>query len=416
MKQYSAVTFLCRFTFAFIVAVGAISLSSCHDDSDEPDTIVPEVPDSVGPDKPDTTSSRKTLFMYYPWSTNLTEAFKTNIEDMEEAISNRGLDDERVVVFISTSSSEAEMFEITCKDGKCTRTELKTYENTSFTTVAGLTGIFNDMKSFAPADVYSMIIGCHGMGWVPVESQSKAMRLSPAFVPHYNADKGYAMTRYFGGTTSNYQTDISTLADALNAAGLDMEFILFDDCYMSSVEVAYDLRHVTDHIIACPTEIMAYGMPYAMIGASLLGEPDYQSIAQGFYNFYSSYVYPYGTLGITDCSQIDALAEIMKEINSRYKFDASQLDGLQRMDGYSPVLFFDLGDYVEHLCPDEALLAEFKARLARAVPYAVHTDQYYSAYCGVVDIHAYSGITTSEPSENSMAADVKNTNWYKATH
>ena len=70
MKQYSAVTFLCRFTFAFIVAVGAISLSSCHYDSDEPDTIVPEVPDSVGPDKPDTTSSRKTLFMYYPWSTN----------------------------------------------------------------------------------------------------------------------------------------------------------------------------------------------------------------------------------------------------------------------------------------------------------------------------------------------------------
>lgn len=148
MKQYSAVTFLCRFTFALIVAVGAISLSSCHDDSDEPDTV----------------SRQKTLFMYYPWSTNLTEAFKTNIEDMEEAISNRGLDNERVVVFISTSSSEAEMFEITCKDGKCTRTELKTYENPSFTTVAGLTGIFNDMKSFAPADVYSMIIGCHGMG------------------------------------------------------------------------------------------------------------------------------------------------------------------------------------------------------------------------------------------------------------
>ena len=59
------------------------------------------------------------------------------------------------------------------------------------------------------------------------------------------------MTRYFGGVTSDDQTDISTLADAISDAGLKMEFILFDDCYMSSVEVAYDLRHVTGHIIAC---------------------------------------------------------------------------------------------------------------------------------------------------------------------
>lgn len=195
-----------------------------------------------------------------------------------------------------------------------------------------------------------------------------------------------------------------------------MEFILFDDCYMSSVEVAYDLRHVTGHIIACPTEIMAYGMPYAEIGASLLGEPDYKAIADGFYEFYSNYDYPYGTLGITDCSQLDALAEIMKLINSRYEFDSLQLYSLQRMDGYTPVLFFDFGDYVEHLCPDEALLAEFKARLARAVPYAVHTEQYYSAYRGAVDINTYSGITTSEPSTHSLAADVVDTNWYKATH
>lgn len=383
-----------------LVAVALTGLSSCDDDEDEP-VVKPE---------------QRTLFMYYPWSTNLTEAFKINISDIEEAISKDGLDNERVIVFISTSSSEAEMFEITCKDGECTRTELKTYENPPFTTVAGLSGILSDMKTFAPADTYSMIIGSHGMGWVPVEAKNMAMHRQPAFVPHYSVDNGMPMTRYFGGITSDSQTDISTLADALTSTGITMDFILFDDCYMSSVEVAYDLRHVTGHIIACPTEIMAYGMPYAEIGASLLGEPDYKAIADGFYEFYSNYDYPYGTLGITDCSQLDALAEIMKLINSRYEFDPSQLAYLQRMDGYTPVLFYDFGDYVEHLCPDEALLAEFKDRLARAVPYAVHTRQYYSAFCGAVDIYTYSGITTSEPSTNSLAADVVYTNWYKATH
>ena len=52
--------------------------------------------------------NERTLFMYLPWSTNLTSYFYQNIEDMEDAISRRGLDKERVIVFLSTSSTEAE--------------------------------------------------------------------------------------------------------------------------------------------------------------------------------------------------------------------------------------------------------------------------------------------------------------------
>lgn len=51
-----------------------------------------------------------------------------------------------------------------------------------------------------------------------------------------------------------------------------MEYILFDDCYMSSLEVAYELRHVTNYMIACPTEVMVFGMPYSTIGKYLLSE------------------------------------------------------------------------------------------------------------------------------------------------
>lgn len=44
---------------------------------------------------------------------------------MEDAISRRGLDKERVLVFLSTSSTEAELFEITVNNGICTRQILK---------------------------------------------------------------------------------------------------------------------------------------------------------------------------------------------------------------------------------------------------------------------------------------------------
>ena len=383
-------------------AMMAMAVVSCDDDTDEPDPVTP----------PATVS--RTLLMYLPWSTDLTNYFYNNISDMKKAIAANGLDGQRVLVFMCTTGTEAQLFELVPDGSGCRQVKLRDYSSPSYTTAEGIASILADVKAEAPAEHYAMTIGCHGMGWVPV-SQSRAMRMAPRQGYHWDAGGG-PLTRFFGGRTPSVQTDITTLAEGIEGAGMHLDFILFDDCYMSSVEVAYDLRHVTGHIIACPTEIMAYGMPYAEIGASLLGEPDYKAIADGFYEFYSNYDYPYGTLGITDCSQLDALAEIMKLINSRYEFDSLQLYSLQRMDGYTPVLFFDFGDYVEHLCPDEALLAEFKARLARAVPYAVHTEQYYSAYRGAVDINTYSGITTSEPSTHSLAADVVDTNWYKATH
>ena len=91
--------------------------------------------------------NERTLFMYLPWSTNLTNYFYQNIDDMEDAISRRGLDKERVLVFLSTSSTEAELFEITVNNGTCTRQILKEYTRPAFTTEEGLTGILKDEKN-----------------------------------------------------------------------------------------------------------------------------------------------------------------------------------------------------------------------------------------------------------------------------
>lgn len=76
------------------------------------------------------------------------------------------------------------------------------------------------------------------------------------------------MTRYFGELTREFQTDVSTLARVITGAGIKMEYILFDDCYMSSVEVAYELKEATRFLIASTSEMMAYGMPYATVGSS----------------------------------------------------------------------------------------------------------------------------------------------------
>lgn len=224
------------------------------------------------------------------------------------------------------------------------------------------------------------------------------------------------MTRYFGGLYPQYQTDITTLAQGISNAGLKMEYILFDDCYMSTVEVAYDLKNVTNHLIASTCEIMAYGMPYAKIGQYLIGEINYEKICNGFDDFYSNYEMPCGTIAVTDCAELDHLATIMKDINSQYTFDTTLTGSLQRLDGYSPVIFFDCGDYVSKLCSNQELLAQFNEQLNRTVPFKRNTDYFYSMSRGKVKIETFSGITISDPSTNDLASAKEKTAWYAATH
>lgn len=359
--------------------------------------------------------NQRTIFMYLPWSTNLTDYFYNNISDMEEAIKGKGVQKERMIVFLSTSSKEAQMFEILLENGTCKRSILKEYQEPAFTTEIGLTGIINDMKTFAPAQSYSMIIGCHGMGWLPVNDRES--RVSQTFKYHWEY-KNVPQTRFFGGLSPEYQTDISTLVKSIANNGLFMEYILFDDCYMSSLEVAYELRNVTNHIIACPTEIMVFGMPYSTMGKYLLSDnPDYQAICNSFYQFYSTYQYPYGTLAVTNCRELDNLASIMKRINKKHNFNSNQETLIQRMDGYDPIIFYDYGDYVRVLCDkDTEMFSSFSEILNKVIPYKTHTEKYYSASRGVIPIYSYSGITTSEPSHNTKAKSYRKTSWYIDTH
>ncbi len=200
--------------------------------------------------------------------------------------------------------------------------------------------------------------------------------------------------------------------------GLKMDYILFDDCYMSSIEVAYDLKDVTDYLIASPTEVMVYGYPYHIIGKYLIGNFNLEGIVNGFYDFYENYAYPYATIGVTVCSELDDLSLIMKEINQYCQFDRNKLNSIQRMDGYSPVIFYDMGDYVRNLCYDGNLLRRFEAQLERVVPsnLSLHTSDFYSMSRGVVPINVFTGITISDPSENVKAITKTETAWYKATH
>ena len=392
--------------------------TSCHREDPTPDPT-PPVP----------TEAENTIFVYMPWSGSpgsLYPFFQKNLTDIKQAIESQGgLGDKHMIVFISDSPSKGSLINVKYQQGRCVDDTVAVFNNTlasqQLNSANWITTVLKRVQAYAPARSYSMIVGCHGMGWIPGNSGTRSRYTTSAF--RRRDVERLPLTRWFGGDT--YKTDISTFDKGIEQSGIGkMQYILFDDCYMSTIEVAYELRHSAKHIIACPTEIMAHGMPYDLLWTELSkSSPDYGSICDTFYNFYISYSYPYGTIGVIDCSQIDGMVDIMKSINHSGNLVSVSEDDVQIMDGYQPAMFFDMGDYVRKIAKNEtALLARFERQLSLLVPYKRNTPSFFTEVRNpgvgdVLPINTYSGITISDLSSNTMVKKVlAYSPYYKATH
>ena len=435
-------------TCSLIIATLFIVVGVSCSNGDSPD----------GPDAP-VTPVGQTVFMFFPWSNNLLSDFRRTVEDMQTVVAQRSMKDERIMVFMATSEREAVLFELKKQNGRCLTDTLRRYSDRPFTSRQWLTLLFSEVMTLAPASRYGMVVGCHGLAWVPVQGQRNARKRldSQERIEEDNLYKeeridkegddlmhfevqGPVTTRFIGGTYPETQIETTDLADAMADAGLHTEYILFDACYMSSVEVAYELKDVTHYLIASPTEVLSYGFPYITMGKHLLGTPNYKCIVDSFISFYSSYNLPYGTVAVTDCTQLDALAAIAQQINaaateqinvaaaeppnaaSEGKLNTARSgknvpNGVQIMDGYSPTLFYDLGHLMSLKDAGTVLTAAFAEQLGKTVPYKGHTGQYFTAWKDApVDIKHYSGLNTSQGSLNHMADRLSETAWYKATN
>lgn len=442
-------------TCSLIIATLFIVVGVSCSNGDSPD----------GPDVP-VTPVGQTVFMFFPWSNSLLSDFRRTVEDMQTVVAQRSMKDERIMVFMATSEREAVLFDLKKQNGRCLTDTLRRYSDRPFTSRQWLTSLFSEVMTLAPASRYGMVVGCHGLAWVPVQGQRNARKRlgsqerideedslykeerideennlykkeridkegEPNDLMHFEV-QGPVTTRFIGGTYPETQIETTDLADAMADTGFHTEYILFDACYMSSVEVAYELKDVTHYLIASPTEVLSYGFPYITMGKHLLGTPNYKGIVDSFISFYSSYNLPYGTVAVTDCTQLDALAAITQQINaaaaeptnaaSEGKLNTARSgknvpNGVQIMDGYSPTLFYDLGHLMSLKDAGTVLTAAFAEQLGKTVPYKGHTDQYFTALKDApVDIKHYSGLNTSQGSLNHMADRFSETAWYKATN
>ena len=409
----------------FICSISlAMTFTSCSEEAFDTDSV-----------------NKQTILVFYPWtgsqsSTGLLGYLQNNIDSICDGIIDRkGLNNSRVLVFLSDKYNHSMLYDLqyNATTKSVDRVPLKEYEGASYASAEGIADIMNEVKTKASALNYALIVGVHGCGWTYASDWSRYPYYARPSVTRpsdnnfsgiqFGPDPNAPLTRFFGSVSlAENAMDISTLAEGIRESGLKMQYILFDACYMSNIETAYELKDVTNYMIASGSEIMAAGLPYRSMWSYLNSPtPNYSSIVSTSVNFYkNNSSAPFCNLAAIDCRQVEKLASVMKDINAEYQLSASvSLDSIQHLDGFRPNLFYDLETYVDSLHPSGYLLDQFKNQLKLTIKASDHTEEAYTCIYSSdsFKIKNYCGITISDPSQHSVAIKGREkTGWWKATH
>lgn len=246
-----------------------------------------------------------------------------------------------------------------------------------------------------PADSYGLILWSHASGWLPASSASSSPRRTFAIDNSSN-------------TTSNTGSEIELSDLATVLAPYQWEFILFDACFMQSMEVACELEGCTHYLIASPAEIPENGAPYTTLLPLLFTDTfDAEAVVDAYV---ADYADSYGCLlSAIDCTYFEDFSTITEQLLETHAEEllAADLDGVLN--------YFDYDRYASRLAIPDAydlkgvlLLATEEdeqtawQQLLDQALYTVYSPTWYSAYPAKtlsVDEEQYSGISLFLPLE-----------------
>ena len=387
---------------ALLMLMATSWLSACHD----------EIPDDLARTRT-TSQQERTIIMYLPYSgsgdNNLYSFFEQNIRDVEQSIKQAGgLGTNNLYVVIADNSpNRVYLYRVRMEGTECVHDTIKRYDHPRLMDAQWITRVINDVKSISETPKYAMLVGCHGNGWLP---------------PMDNVAR--AKTRWFGGP--GYAISIADFAQGIEQTGIKLEYLLFDDCYLSCAEVAYDLRNATNTLIASTSEVMAAGMPYAKVFQYLAApQPNFGQLVNDYIAYYQSTATPYATIGVINTQYIQPMAQLMRQVNATCTWNTANNYQLQDLDGsyFSPTVYFDFGSYARALFGSNlALYSQYQALMAQLVPYKGNTEKIYKASGTKTLVNEFSGITISDPSVNTgqygyhVATLKMQTAWWAASH
>ncbi len=203
--------------------------------------------------------------------------------------------------------------------------------------------------------------------------------------------------------------EITELAESLQPYHFD--YILFDACFMASVEVLYELRHSADFFIASPAEILADGFPYQQI-VPQLNSLQLEEVIENYYNYYTSQkgVYQSATITLIESKFLDELAMLCKKIIFETEEKITlQISDLQQYSRNDEKWLFDLKQL---LLKQENYLSEIENCWKRLCKAEKHTSK-----MAHLPLDNCNGISTYLFNQNTSLNEIyRQISWYKNTN
>lgn len=298
----------------------------------------------------------KAVFVYIAANNDLKYSALRSIDQMEKAYNS---EDGDLIVFIKTEGYSSHILKIQHDetDGVIASDTLKTYDNQNSSSFDFMKEVFKDMEAFTSANVYGLILWSHASSWLPESS-------------------GLPTTKSFG-YDRGMEMDLKDLKIALPEG---LRFILFDACYMASVEVVYELRNKADYIIASSSEVLNTSYPYDLVLRDLFSE-DLTEVCRKFYDYYNSRtgIEQSATVSLIDTEYLEELAFETKQILQ--ESDKKNVSDLSRVSqNFNFVQDIDVGLYdFWSLIQDNyfhAGLLQLERTLDKSVLYKAHTRSF----------------------------------------
>ena len=365
-----------------------------------------------------------TVIMYLAGNNNLESYLEDNIRDVIASVdeSTPG-DNGRIVIYFRprTSSGDPMLLQV-YYDNELAAVQcdtVRTYPATmSSSDPATLSQVVADATAVAPAKEYSMIFGSHATAWFTTECMSRGSLMRPMSIDFASPNdgsfwqqRGDEITRtfgmdgkveYAGSQIDDPGMNITDMAAVLS--GRKFRALIFDACFMASVEAVYDLRNVANYVIASPAEIMGRGMPYELVLKYLFAsgsvEGNLMSYCSEYMRYYSELTSgrKSGTISLIDCSRIEALAPAVARVEQGGLNDVKAID-VQAFELLDEHQFYDLEHYYDLAAKDRAAFESMKQVLDECVRYKGNTPTVFSAFgYGVFDVERNCGLTMNIPS------------------
>ena len=285
-------------------------------------------------------SSNMTILLYAVASNNLENNLHSDKSEILSAASSIDLNNNNILIYEVTNEHEPRLLKLAEKrnEGFIFETVREYDSEMSSLDPQRIHEVISHVTDHYPSNEYGLILWSHGTGWDPYFSSS--WNSGSLGVNAYSF--GYDRHENDNG---HEELNIDVLADAIPDGVFD--FIWFDACYMSGIELIYELRNKCNYFIGYPTEVFEWGMDYSLVLPYLAKkQPDYIGGARAFFNYYAGHpnsAARVATVAVIDMSKLEQIADLCKIAYSQGGF-VDRFD-LVRYSRGSIGPFYDFGAY-----------------------------------------------------------------------